>query len=472
MMLGLMPESNVAKISSGPSFALRDIVFILYRRRWTALVVALPIILIGGLSLLRQTGSFTAGSRVLVELTKVDLPQWNTTGRNIDYDRELSTLFNMAMSVSVAENAAEALRDSVPLIIELDPNIMGLDEPTWLRDYLLEGFDVSPVGESNILEFRFTSPHPRISLMAVAVLQEAFMDFQVHGRRNVQAIQYYEEQISLVAVEIDSLLNVRGNVMREYGYSSLKDELRNETGQIARMEEDLYRAITKRRTTEIEYNRLVSFLDQDPREFPMGPNESRSLTLVNWRNTVTQHEEELNNLLAIHTDESLPVQRQVAKLERSLQGLKKEIAAYVSSYEVVMLSARQQEESIRDQIDEIRRKSRDVPGLYQRVSLLDAEVKSLSDLMEDLQVKRGEVRISQMADERVSNVVPLTEPEMYEQISGGKTVIYLAMILLFAVALGIVVAFLQENLDHRVYVSKDVEANLKLPVFTTVTKVE
>ena len=465
-------SNSLVPISSRSGFSFRDFVFIFYRRRWIALAVSLPIMFMGALSLYRQTGSYTAGSRVLVELQKVDLPQWDISGRNIDYDRELSTLFNLAMSLSVAENAAAALRDSIPLILSHDPRIVGTEDPNWLRDYLLGGLDVSPVGQSNILEFRFSSPDPRISLMAVGAMQDAFMDYYINGRRNTSAVIYYEEQVSLVRAQVDSLLQVRAQVMHDYGFTSLKDDLNYEVGLQANLQGKLNEATTVRRSLEIQYLRLQAYLEDDPRVFPMGPDESRSLTLVGARNKVTEYEDDLNKMLAVFTPTSPPVERQREILGRALEGLKQEQRAYVTSYQVALESARRKEESIRAQLQDAETKNGRVPYLYQRVSLLDTEINNLSGLLEDLQDKMGAVRLSQMADERVSSVEALTKPELYEVISGGKTIIYLVIIIIFAAALGIVAVFVQEAADHRIYSPRDVESSLNLPVFASVSKVD
>ena len=122
------------------------------------------------------------------------------------------------------------------------------------------------------------------------------------------------------------------------------------------------------------------------------------------------------------------------------------------------------------QIKELEQKNSRGPVAYQRISLLDVESESLRSLLKDLQGKRGEVRLTQDADERVSSVVVLTDPAVISIMSGGKTMVYFIMISVFALALGVVAAFLIDNMDHRVFVPKDVEENLKLPVFASVTR--
>lgn len=471
-MLGILPETRPALVPPSRGLSFRDIVFILFRRKWIILAVALPMILVGGVSLFRQTSSYSASSRVLVELVKVDLPVWNTSGRNIDFDRELSTLFNIAMSIPVGDLAATALVDSIPVIKQLNPKLVGLETPGALRDWLLGGLDVSVVGESTILEFRSTTVHPRLSLLAVGALKDAFVNYQVHGRKNRDAVAYYDEQITTVRTEIDSLLVVRGKVMNETGYTSLDMDMRYDTGQLADTEGKLREAVENRMAVEQDFNTLKRALDGNPLEFPAGLDESRSSTLVGWRDIVGKHQDEMNNILALHTDDSIPARRQQDLLDRSLEGLRQEERAYVESLRLQLMNLQNREQTLREQVEHLRERTTRAPDAYRQISLLDVEIESLRGLLKDLQGKRGEVRISELADERVSSLVPLTDPELDMIFSGGKTMFYFVLIVFFGIALGVVAALITENMDHRVYGPVDVEEHLQLPVFASVTKVD
>lgn len=454
------------------ALSLRDVTFVLFRRRWVILAVSLPIILVGGASLLTRTATSTAASRVLVEFLNVDQPRWNISGRNIDFDRELTTLANIAMSVSMADQAATALADSIAVIRESEPQRPEIRELADLRDLLLGGLDVNIVGESNILEFRHTDPNPRVALMAVGALRNAFVWYQDFGQRNLGAVAYYAEQVAAVRAQIDSLLAVRGSILEASGYASLEDEMRYSTGSAADVESDLRKVQVDREQLEAEYGLLKGFLDRDPREFPAGQDESRASTLVGWRDLVGKHEDALNSILSVHTEESLPARRQRDLLENSLERLRAEERAYTESVRLALESTRQRERTLQSQLVALRKSNERLPGVYQKVSMLDSDIKSLRDLLDDLQGKWGEVRMNEMADDRVGNVVVLTEPELLATFAGSKTTIYLAMVGILALALGIVSAFLVEALDHRVYSPREIEDQLKLPVFASVTKVD
>ncbi|MBK9472424.1 MAG: hypothetical protein IPO18_09075, partial [bacterium] len=53
--------------------------------------------------------------------------------------------------------------------------------------------------------------------------------------------------------------------------------------------------------------------------------------------------------------------------------------------------------------------------------------------------------MNEMADDRVSNIIVLTEPELVMALGGGKTAIYMIMMVVLALALGIVGAFIAES---------------------------
>lgn len=471
-MMGSKPDFSLPVVRQATNVALRDIVFVLFRRRWIVLAISLPIIILGGISLFRQTGSFTASARVVVELNNVDIPRWNTANRVIDFDRELSTLFTLAMSLPVAETAAEALRDSIPVIKQLDPKLIGIEDPESFQGFLLRGLDVSIVGESNVLDFRFTSVNPRLSLMAVEALRNAFLDYEVYGRKNKQAVQFYTEQMSNVRGQIDSLLARRGEIHRKSKYISLEDELKFDSGRLANLRTELSNAQVDRRILESRYDQLATYLAGDPRDFPIGSEESKSSTLIGWRSTVGKHDDELASILTVFTPNSAAAQKQVEIIQTALGHLAAEERSYVQSIKVAVETTRRREAAIQAEIDQILLKSEEAPQVYQQVSLIDTEISSLRGLLDDIQGKLGEVRLSEFADERVSTLVPLSQPMISSVLSSGKTLFYFLLIVLFSIALGVVVAFIMESLDHRVYEPRDVELHLQLPVFASVTKAD
>ena len=462
-------QSSLDK-SSGMQFSLRNIIVTLYRRKWVVLVVACPVILAGGFALFNQTGSYWATARVLVELANVDQPRWNATGNNVDYDRELSTMFNIAMSTSVGEVAAISLKDSIPVIRELDPMLAGIQGVEDLTGYLLGNTNVTVIGESRILEFQFHAPHPRLALMGVGAMRDAFANFQAHGKKNNQAINYYEEQIAEFHARVDSLLSRRAKILEQAGYSVMSDQLKVEAGSRIEAEYELTKVSSNRQAIEIRYQGLLAALDSDPREFPMGQDESRSYSLVDLRKLVIDHENTLDRLKTVHTPNSPPVRQQQELLDAALQNLRREERSYVESVRIALEEARSRESRLEDLVATYDARQRSAPRAAYLISMIDTETNSMRDVMKNLQVKLGEVRIAHEADDRVSAIIPLTHPTLSEAMSSGKSIIYFIMLVFFAVALGVIAAFILETLDHRISNSDEIMEHLNLPVFASIRK--
>jgi uncharacterized protein involved in exopolysaccharide biosynthesis len=470
-MNSIPPPADTGQQERQQIFSLRQVVFVLFRRRWIIMCVSLPIMLVGVLGLLGHTRTFTASCKVLLELQSPDQPRWDTRGSSIDFDRELSTYRHMAMSVPVAQMAADRLADSLNVIVRMDPSFSELRKRDNLVEFLLDHMDVSTIGDSNLLDIQFGSIHPNMALMGARACRDAFMDYAVSAGKRRESVGYYREQIRDVAGEIDSLLAIRSGVLQEAGYSSIQDDFRYEAGQVTELEDDYYKEVTARKTLESKIASLKASLAEDPRFFPMGEREGDTGTLIYLKNIVSKHEDKLNELRALHPEDSVPVQRQREVLERAIENLRAEVEVYIESLEIDLAAARAKEASLLGMIDSFKEVTWKAPAVYQRVTLLDTEINTRRSLLEDLQVKMGEVRLSAQADKRISSMLALTDPELVKVFAGGQPLIYFGLVCFFALSLGIVVGFIAENLDHRIYNRRQAEQYLRLRVFGTVSEV-
>ena len=468
-MADLVPLSPTRLPSRSRAITPREVAYIMFRRRWVILAVLVPVLLVAAFTLLRTGGSVVAASRVLLELRGPEAPIWNTA-QAVDYDRSLSTYKSMAMSVPVAEKAAEALRDSIGAIRRLDPKLAPtLSSREDLAGFLLDNLDVQQVAESSILEIRFKSANPRLSLMADRACRDAFIEYSVYATKNSRASDYYMEQLKESRADIDSLLEVRSRVLLAAGYGSISDDQRLNAGLVAELESNYNEATTDRRTLEARVIAQKAALAANPDYVPPADTRYSDRAIMDAKYRLEQHRDTLNKLMAAYAPESVEVQRQREVLASAQQALTNAVSDYIHGFEVEVIAARAREQSLQDNWERAKRGQRQAPEVYSQVTLIDTDLEAKRQLLKDLQVKAGEVRLNAMADERISRIIKLTEPDIDRDLSKSKEFAYFGLVGFFGLLFSLVVAFVVDQSDHRIYSPRSLEDHLDVPVLGAVT---
>ena len=76
-MSDIQPNNQPVMVRRETSITLRDVVYIMFRRRWIIAAITTPILIIASLGLFRQEGSYLASCQVLMELRGAQATRWN-----------------------------------------------------------------------------------------------------------------------------------------------------------------------------------------------------------------------------------------------------------------------------------------------------------------------------------------------------------------------------------------------------------
>ena len=453
----------------GQSLGLRDAVFVIFRRRLVIAAVALPIILIASLGLFKNTGSYVAACQMLLDLQAPEAPRWNTRAF-VDYDRSLSTYMHMAMSVPVAQLAAASLQDSFEVIASLEGGALKhLANVHALSGYLADHLDVAPVGESSILDFRFGSPSTRFSLMAVAACRDAFMAYSINATKNVHALEYYDEQVRIVRDEVDDMLSRRAAIVEQAGFGIVETDLKAESGHLTEMRDSLFKNQINASFLEAKVRAMRRAFETDPDYYPMPDKGDQASILVGAKDQVESLRSDLNSMLSRYTEDHILVQRTRERLDKAREVLHHEVDAYISSYEMELEALLNQALTMEREIRSSELLMSGFPEIERQVSLIDNEVLAKMALLKDLQLKRGEVQLNEGADERITAMVKLTDPEIEVVITEARKFVYFALVSLFGIIFAIVVGFIVDFQDHRLYSPDRIESQLGVPVLGAVS---
>lgn len=460
-------ELTVYNQPTGARLGLRDLLAVLFRRRWIVLGVAVPIIAFGFYGTLTTTASFTASSQVVLEPRAVEDPSFQQ--RPVDMDMLMSTAVQIGQSIPVATKAAEAIIDSLARFRAGREEIAMIESVEDLRDVILGGVDCMQVGESNLLSIRYTHADPEFALLVAGALTEAYIAYNIEKGQNTSAIGYYSDQIAETQAEIDELMSRRVAVYDRSGLTAFK--MNNETGiqQMRALESSYYKARSRRTALQDRYEGVVSAIAADPDYMPSLLSAGRDDNLVSARSTYDEAVLDLTRLRQSFQDSSQHVVRQREYVEHTRQLFHNIRANLVSDLKIDLDMAASEEASLKESLDSYQAELLAYPALEKELYSLNVQIEAKRDLLESLQVKRGEVRLKVQGDERISNITQLNVSSMEMGVGGGKKFLYLMVACLFAVALAVIAAVLVDMQDHRIFDRRQAESTLQLPVLGAVS---
>jgi uncharacterized protein involved in exopolysaccharide biosynthesis len=460
----MVPIRPQAMTAERQLFSPRDLVYVAFRRRRWIIAIWVPILLAGVLGLLKQTGAYVAGSKVLLELQSSQSPTLVIANRQVDYDLAISTYSHLAMSVPVAEIAAATLNDSLEVLRQIDPKYAQLANRDKMVEFILDKLVVSRVAESNLLDIRYTSPYERVSLMVDRAVRDAFFEYSLASGRSSRAISYYKEQVQEAEAEIDSLLGVREQVSKETGISLLTQDSRTGAQLLGQLEAGYYQVVADVAQKESAVANLRAALAENPDFVPAGAPD-----LMSMRIRVENEQEAYSKLMAEHPETSQKVQRQAGILTDMRSQLRGAVQEYITSLELDVRALQDKAGLIQQQMAEVNVTVAALPSAYRRITMLDAQITAKSEFLQEIQMKSGEVRLAQMADERVSRLTRITEPEIDTVISGARKFAFFGALAVFGLALGLLVGVVVDRSDQRIHDVRYLSEAVDVPVLGSIS---
>lgn len=439
----------------------KELLSIVIRRRWIILAIFVPIVLAAFVGTMRTTSSVTASTLVLVEPRQPENPTFG--GGFINDDVVMSTAAQLAMSIPVAQRAAAALIDSIPSLIAEDPVLGHLQSEEDLMSALLDGVDCRQREESNILQITYSHANPRFGLMAVGALTEAFIEYNIERRQNPRAIGYYTEQIRSVQAEVDSLMAERAEALDHAGIAAFTDNPTSSVNQIRFLEQEHFRARSRRQGVEARLRQLERVIVEDPDFVPMDDD------LRGLKTTYEARLAKMADLRSQYNEGAPQIERQQELIDSAKKDLDRGRSDLVEWLRLQLEEARSVEESLLESVRTQQAALQDYPRVARVVDSLNLQIKTRQELLESLQFKRGEVRLKSASDQRISNIVRINEPSIESVVAGSKKALYLGLATIFGLVLGLITAVLVDNQDHRVFGPRQVEQYLDTQVLGSVS---
>jgi len=322
---------------------------------------------------------------------------------------------------------------------------------------------VARVPNTSILEITATSTKPREAQDLANTTAEAYRDYNksLRNSRVTEARRFIENQLKDVEArsrrteaEIWAFREANRIVAPGAESSVLMSVFTQVRGDIEK---------TRQQRTELEsiQQRLAALDAASPTDRVF--IETSNPAMQKLQGTLSELQLERNNLAVEVTDRHPRLQAFDDRIREVRAEMRREVAA-----QIAML--RNREEFLNRQIGELQQKNRELPTLELSLQRLQREAKTNDDLLALLKTKHQEALIKEAEQiEEVSIVRPATEPDA--PIGGDATNTMMVGAVL-GLAIGLVLAFVRENLDTSIGTIEDVETYLGVPVLGVVPHID
>lgn len=440
---------------------------VFFRRRWVALGISIPIIAFGVYGLISTSDSFTASSQVLIEARQLENPALSRQPI-VEYDILMSTASQVAQSIPVAEKAAALLMESIPKLKADDPQFTAVNSEQDLEELILKNINCGQVGESNILAINFSHRNPDLALLVVGAVTKAYIEYSVESHQNVKAVEYYSEQIKILKAEIDDLLAQRVAIHDEAGMTAFQTNNSEGIHQMRNLEYSYYQAQSARKGLEDQYQTLMRAIEFDPDYLPSVGLRDK-LSVNHAKSALDNALLELAKMRMTYNDSSRFVLRQVEYVESARQLFENERQGMVTDRKIELEIAQAEEASLGESLEKYRRELTAYPDVERQLASVDLQIATQKELLEAIEIKRGEIRLKAEGDQRISNITPLNQPVIGFMVGSGKKIIYLVFTVIIGIVLGLVVALLVDSQDHRIFDRHQAEVALEIPVLGAIS---
>ncbi len=411
------------------------------------------------------------GERVVLGYEPVPVP----ASENHSQAAEKRTEFNLV---------ASTIGPMIDLIKSVDP-VSDREEAVLLID---ENLRVDSEVESNVIRIHYKAESPRLAKAVVDTLLVEFLKDHVRLNRISGSREFFDEQVSLLKVEVDETSRKLAKLKNEFGLTSIDNRRSTIESQYQTAKQQ---TITKKSELADALARL-KYLSQRVLEEPdrlvsedtSTPNTGVDLMQTEYFKLKLRQLELSEKLLQDHP-QRLAIDSQVAEAERAMSALEP--------------SRQETTEDVNPIHQELRlemlRQAGFVEGLEANLVELESELREISDEQQRLNAQELELQEVQMAyDQALTNLVSyqsrLEQTRMnqaleqqqvsntnivhqgtlnYDPVSPNKALLGIAGILL-AVAGSFAIAFGYEQFDNTVKSARELRTQLGIPVLASVPK--
>lgn len=442
---------------------LRDFVSVVFRRKGVVLTVLLAAIVTVVLLNATTTPSYVSSARLLVSRGEPE-SVFNTRTKLLSWEEELNSEIEVLRSVTLGK-VAQAVLDETGAVASDGMPIRF--RPTSVRP--------TTTGKSSVLIVEYTALDALEAREALRALTRAYIEWRVETRSPPVVESYFQEELEALRDRLAEWEQRRADFMSDEGIVNI----RSEQESLLRQREDAAFQLTTERSRLADYSaRLESVrtlqqekrLDNTVNIFGLGDAEFNDESLLfNLRKEMQTRQAEYFEVRGRYTDDHPAVQAAKELVDRLQLELDTEIENYARFLEARLAVAQSKVSSLEATIRTFDEQLYGLPDKAARLTQYDRVIEALQTDYETFVEKHVEAQVETTG--RPEWKVILLQPATPALRQRTRDYIRLALVPMFALMIGLALAFVFDGLDHSVKDATEVEEHLRVPVLGSLSRI-
>ncbi|MCK4304844.1 MAG: hypothetical protein KAY24_11455 [Candidatus Eisenbacteria sp.] len=454
-----MPDPRETTEQAG---SFRDFLGVLFRRKWVVLTT-LGVTLASVIYLaLTSVSAYESYSKLLVNRGH-PVTAFGPGEQMLSWEEDLTSEMEIIESARICDRAQEFL---------VQQGVQGEDDAPY--EINPQEIRTTTSGKSSVIRVYYRCPIPIVAESVVRVLTQAYREFRTH-ERTPDPTAYLQQEIEGVREEIGHWENKRAEFLVNEGTVQLREERTNLLIGRRGIENDLARTrgLVAEQQAQTEWMQQMAESDEDTDPtasiYPIGEVSHRGEpALLVLRRTILSTEAEYIAAKAQYTEGHPRVLALRDRLDEFRIAIREEAAGYAKYLGAVVEASRAKEASLEASLDYINETLSAFPSREAQLAHMDRTIEALQTTHDALLKRRLDALATQVGSNPWDVVVLEDAVEAYPVRT--RDYARMSVIPLFALLVGIALAFLVDGLDHSVKSRAEIEAHLKIPVLATVSR--
>ena len=442
---------------------LRDFMSVVFRRKGVILTVVLAALATVVMLNATTVPSFLSTARLLVSRGEVE-SVFNTRKMVLSWEEELNSEIEVLRSTTLGKRAQAILDGSKA--------VDGLGQPIRFSPGA-----VSPTttGKSSVLVVNYTATDPRQAREALRALTRAYIDWRSETRSPPHVEAFFQTELEALRDRLADWEQRRAEFMSDEGII----HIRSEQESLLRQREDAAFQLTAIRSRLAEYAaRLEAVkelqeekrLDGNVEIFGLGDSEFNDESLLsNMRKELNKREAEYFKLRGRYTDDHPEVRAAKELVERLKLELDREVGNYVRFLAARVAIAQARINSLETTMRGVDEQLNGFPDKAARLAQYDRIIEALQTNYMTFIERHVDAKVETSG--RPEWKVILLQPATHAIRQRARDYIRLALVPLFALLIGLALAFVFDGLDHSVKDATEVEEHLRVPVLGSLSRI-